>query len=253
MNLFDYMKETTMEKESPPGVADASEDAGRGGGTGAYHRERLPSLYRAIKADKLSSIIFYGPPGTGKTTLARVIANTTQRRVPPAECDHRGQEGYGGGGETGTGSDGNVREKRRFCSSMRFTVSIRDSRIICFRLWKTERVILIGATTENPYFEVNGALLSRSVIFELKPLDKKDIATLLIRAVSDRERGLGAYDVVLEDDAREFLADIAGGDARAALNAVELGVLSTERSADGKIHIDLETASECIQKRAGAL
>ena len=110
-------------------------------------------------------------------------------------------------------------------------------------------VILIGATTENPYFEVNGALLSRSVIFELKPLEKEDIKTLIRRAVYDQERGMGAYGAVIEEDALEFLADMADGDARAALNAVELGVLTTGPGPDGKIHLTLEVASECIQKR----
>ena len=111
-------------------------------------------------------------------------------------------------------------------------------------------LILIGATTENPYFEVNGALLSRSRIFELKPLEKEDVKELIHRAVYDRERGMGSYNAQIEEDAADFLADMANGDARAALNAVELGILTTERSADGKIHIDLETAQECIQKRA---
>ena len=110
-------------------------------------------------------------------------------------------------------------------------------------------LILIGATTENPYFEVNSALISRSVIFELKPLTKEDVGVLLNRAVYDKERGMGSYDAVLEPEAEEFLADIAGGDARKALNAIELAVLTTERSADGKIHITREVASECIQKR----
>lgn len=110
-------------------------------------------------------------------------------------------------------------------------------------------LILIGATTENPYFEVNGALISRSIIFELKPLTKENIETLLDRAVTDKEKGMGSYNAVLEEDAREFLADISGGDARAALNALELGILTTKRREDGKIHIDLETASQCIQKR----
>lgn len=110
-------------------------------------------------------------------------------------------------------------------------------------------LILIGATTENPYFEVNGALLSRSVIFELKPLEKQDIKVLIQRAVYDRERGMGAYDAVIDREAEEFLADVAGGDARAALNAIELGILTTERSSDGKIHITLNVAAECIQKR----
>jgi len=110
-------------------------------------------------------------------------------------------------------------------------------------------IILIGATTENPYFEVNSALISRSIIFELKPLEKEDIKILITRAVTDEERGLGAYKVKLHDDALDFLADMANGDARTALNAIELGVLTTERSDDGYIHITLEVASECIQKR----
>ena len=110
-------------------------------------------------------------------------------------------------------------------------------------------IILIGATTENPYFEVNGALLSRSSIFELKPLDKEDIKTLITRAVYDTVKGMGSYQAVIDEDALEFLADISGGDARSALNAVELGILTTERSQDGKIHITLDVASECIQKR----
>ena len=110
-------------------------------------------------------------------------------------------------------------------------------------------MILIGATTENPYFEVNGALLSRSIIFELKNLSTEDIKTLILRAVNDKEKGMGAYDAVIEEEALDFLADVANGDARAALTAIELGILTTERSDDGKIHITLEVASECIQKR----
>jgi putative ATPase len=110
-------------------------------------------------------------------------------------------------------------------------------------------LILIGATTENPYFEVNGALLSRSIIFELKALEKEDVKQLLNRALTDVEKGMGAYDAVADEDALDFLADIAGGDARTALNALELGILTTERSEDGKIHITLEVASECIQKK----
>lgn len=110
-------------------------------------------------------------------------------------------------------------------------------------------MILIGATTENPYFEVNGALISRSSIFELRPLEKKDIKELLLRAVNDTEKGLGSFHAVIEDDALEFLADVSGGDARNALNAIELGVLTTDRSEDGQIHITLDVASECIQKR----
>ncbi len=109
---------------------------------------------------------------------------------------------------------------------------------------------LIGATTENPYFEVNGALISRSRIFELKPLETKDIRSLILRALNDQERGMGAYHVCMDEAAVDFLADAANGDARAALNAVELGVLTTEQGQDGRIHIDLAVAQECIQKRA---
>ena len=110
-------------------------------------------------------------------------------------------------------------------------------------------VVLIGATTENPYFEVNSALISRSVIFRLEPLSKADIAALLRRAVDDVEKGMGAYHAEISEDALEFLADMSNGDARTALNAVELGILTTEPSEDGKIHITLEVAGECIQKR----
>lgn len=111
-------------------------------------------------------------------------------------------------------------------------------------------LILIGATTENPYFEVNSALISRSVVFELRPLEKEDIRVLINRAVYDTERGMGAYNAAIDEDAADFLADICGGDARAALNAVELGVLTTAPGADGTIRITLDVASECIQKRA---
>ena len=110
--------------------------------------------------------------------------------------------------------------------------------------------MLVGATTENPYFEVNGALISRSIIFELKPLSKEDIKEILKRAVYDKERGMGSYKADIDNDALEFLADIANGDARSALNAIELGILTTDRSDDGLIHIDLKTAEQCIQKRA---
>ena len=109
--------------------------------------------------------------------------------------------------------------------------------------------MLIGATTENPYFEVNGALISRSIIFELKPLTSDDIKVLLNRAVTDTDRGMGSYKAVLEPDAADFLADIADGDARHALNAIELGILTTQRSEDGLIHITMDVARECIQKK----
>lgn len=248
MDLFEYMKENVMETESP--LASRMRPKTLEEVVGQEHiigKGRL--LYRAIKADKLSSIIFYGPPGTGKTTLAKVIANTTSAEFRQLNATTAGKKDMEEAVHQAQDLLGMYGKKTiLFIDEIhRFNKGQQD---YLLPFVEDGTVILIGATTENPYFEVNGALLSRSVIFELKSLQKEDIEKLLIRAVNDKERGLGAYDVVLDDDAREFLADIAGGDARAALNAIELGVLSTERSADGKIHIDLDTASECIQKRA---
>ncbi len=205
-------------------------------------------LERAIRADKLSSVIFYGPPGTGKTTLAQVIANTTSSVFRQINATASGKK-----------------EMEEVVHQAKETLGMYARRTILFideihRFNKAQQdyllpfvedgtIVLIGATTENPYFEVNGALLSRSIIFELKKLEREDVAQLIRRAVTDRERGMGAFDVVMDEDAVSFLADTAGGDARSALNALELGVLTTPRGEDGKIHITLEVAAECIQKR----
>ena len=247
MDLFDYMKEKTMENESP--LASRMRPATLEEVVGQEHivgKGKL--LYRAIKADKLSSIIFYGPPGTGKTTLARVIANTTSARFTQLNATTAGKkdmeevvkEAQNTLGMYGKNTILFVDEIHRFNKGQQdyLLPFVEDGTLI-----------LIGATTENPYFEVNSALISRSIIFELKSLSREDIGKLLDRAVTDEKKGLGSYRAVLEPEAREFLADISGGDARAALNAVELGVLTTPRGEDGRIHIDLETASECIQKR----
>ena len=209
-------------------------------------RDKL--LYRAIKADKLSSIIFYGPPGTGKTTLAKVIANTTSAEFVQLNATVAGKK-----------------DMEEVTAKAKDTLGMYNKKTILFideihRFNKGQQdyllpfvedgtVILIGATTENPYFEVNGALISRSIIFELNPLDKEDIKELISRAVYDEAKGMGAYGAVIDDDAAEHLADMAEGDARTALNAVELGILTTERSDDGKIHITLDVAQECIQRR----
>ena len=205
-------------------------------------------LYRAIKADKIRSIIFYGPPGTGKTTLARVIANTTSAEFTQLNATTSGKKEMEAAVNDARDRMGMYGKKTiLFIDEIhRFNKSQQD---YLLPFVEDGTVILIGATTENPYFEVNSALISRSVIFELKPLSKENIRTLLERAVKDEERGMGSLHPVLEPDAADFLADIAGGDAREALNALELGVLTTEPSEDGQIHIDLETASECIQKR----
>jgi len=205
-------------------------------------------LYRAIKADKLSSLIFYGPPGTGKTTIAKVIANTTSAQFVQLNATVAGKKDMEDVVKQAKDNRGMYgRRTILFVDEIhRFNKGQQD---YLLPFVEDGTLILIGATTENPYFEVNGALLSRSVVFELKPLSKADIRTLIERAVYDKERGMGNYDAVIDEAAEEFLADIAGGDARSALNAVELGVLTTERSGDGKIHITLEVASECIQKR----
>ena len=248
MDLFDYMRTNTMKQESPlasrmrPETLDQVVGQKHIVGPGTL-------LYRAIKADQLGSIIFYGPPGTGKTTLAKVIAHTTKAEFCQINATVAGKK-----------------DMEEVVQKAKDTLGMYGSRTILFvdeihRFNKSQQdyllpfvedgtLILIGATTENPYFEVNGALLSRSRIFELKALEKEDILELLHRAVTDVEKGMGSYRAVLDEDAADFLADVANGDARAALNALELGVLTTPRAEDGKIHIDLEVAQECIQKRA---
>ena len=248
MDLFHYMREHTMEKESP--LASRLRPRTLDEVVGQQHiigKDKL--LYRAIKADKLGSVIFYGPPGTGKTTLAKVIANTTQADFKQINATVAGKKDME---EVVTEAKNNMgmygRRTILFVDEIhRFNKGQQD---YLLPFVEDGTLTLIGATTENPYFEVNGALLSRSRIFELKPLEKDDIKQLIYRAVTDSERGMGTYRVKIEEDAADFLADTANGDARAALNAVELGVLTTERSEDGLIHIDLAAAQECIQKRA---
>lgn len=247
MDLFEYMREKNSDKEAPLAArlrpTSLDEVVGQ---THIIGKDKL--LYRAIQADKLSSIIFYGPPGTGKTTLAKVIAGTTKAEFKQINATSAGKK-----------------DMEEVVEQAKNTLAMYGKKTILFvdeihRFNKGQQdyllpfvedgtIILIGATTENPYFEVNGALISRSIIFELKPLQKEDIKILLLRAVNDKEKGLGAYKAEIDEDALDFLADISNGDARAALNAIELGVLTTERSEDGKIHITMEVASECIQKR----
>ena len=248
MDLFDYMREQNMEKEAP--LASRLRPTTLEEVVGQQHiigKDKL--LYRAIRADKLSSVIFYGPPGTGKTTLAKVIAGATKAEFVSINATAAGKKDMEAVVEQAKNSLGMYgRRTILFIDEIhRFNKGQQD---YLLPFVEDGTIILIGATTENPYFEVNGALLSRSVIFELKSLDKEDIRILLRRAVTDEERGMGAYHAVLEPDAEDFLADISNGDARAALTAIELGVLTTERSEDGKIHITLDVAQECIQKRA---
>ena len=247
MDLFDYMKEKTMENESP--LASRMRPVTLEEVVGQEHILGPGKLlYRAIKADKLSSIIFYGPPGTGKTTLAKVIANTTSARFTQLNATTAGKKDMEEVVKEAQDALGMYGKKTiLFVDEIhRFNKGQQD---YLLPFVEDGTVILIGATTENPYFEVNGALISRSIIFELKSLTPEEIGNLLDRAVTDEKKGLGSYHAVLEPEAREFLADISGGDARAALNAIELGILTTPPGEDGKIHIDLATASECIQKR----
>ena len=247
MDLFDYMRETSRETESP--LAARLRPTKLEEVVGQQHiigRDKL--LYRAIKADKISSLIFYGPPGTGKTTLAKVIAGTTRSQFQQINATVAGKKDMEQVVKEAQDRQGMYGQKTiLFIDEIhRFNKSQQD---YLLPYVENGTVTLIGATTENPYFEVNGALLSRSMIFELKPLETADILELIRRAVYDTDRGMGAYDAVIDEDAAEFLAEMAGGDARRALNAVELGVMTTPRSADGKIHLTMDVVRECIQKR----
>lgn len=250
MDIFSYMRENEKannEKESP--LAARMRPTTLDEVVGQQHiigKDKL--LYRAIRADKLSSVIFYGPPGTGKTTLAKVIAGTTSADFKQINATVAGKKDMEA-----------VVEEAKNTSLMygRKTILFIDE---IHRFNKGQQdyllpfvedgtIILIGATTENPFFEVNGALLSRSGIFQLYPLTKEEIMVLIDRAVYDVKKGMGAYDAVITPEAKDFLADQSGGDARHVLNAIELGIMTTERSADGKIHLTLDVAQECIQKR----
>jgi putative ATPase len=248
MDIFEYMRNKDMEKESP--LAARMRPRTLDEVVGQEHiigKDKL--LYRAISADKISSVIFYGPPGTGKTTLAKVIANSTSAEFTQINATVAGKK-----------------DMEEVVAKAKDLQGMYGKRTILFideihRFNKGQQdyllpfvedgtIILIGATTENPYFEVNGALISRSILFELKPIPKEAIKELLVKAVYDKERGMGSYGAVVDEDALDFLADISGGDARQALNAIELGVMTTDRAEDEKIHITLKVAQECIQKKA---
>ena len=247
MDLFDYMREQKMEGESP--LASRLRPTVLEEVVGQRHiigEDKL--LYRAIKADKLGSVIFYGPPGTGKTTLAKVIANSTKAEFTQLNATVAGKKDMEEIVHQAKDRMGMYGKKTiLFVDEIhRFNKGQQD---YLLPFVEDGTLILIGATTENPYFEVNGALISRSLIFELKPLEKEDIKILLKRAVYDTTKGMGSFGAEIEEDALEFLADISGGDARNALNAIELAILTTKRGEDGKIRITLDVASECIQKR----
>jgi putative ATPase len=206
-------------------------------------------LYRMIKADRMSSIILYGPPGTGKTSLARIIAATTKSSFEKLNAVTAG-----------------VADIKRIVSDTQNPMLNPSGRTVLFvdeihRFNKAQQdallpyvengtIVLIGATTENPYFEVNKALISRSSVFMLKPLNAADIEKIVRSALADKERGLGSYDLVVEDEAVSYLADISNGDARSALNAIELAAVTSDIESDGRIHITLKIIEECVQRKS---
>jgi putative ATPase len=203
-------------------------------------------LYRSIKADRLSSMIFYGPPGTGKTTLAMVIAKSTKMNFEKLSAVSAG-----------------IKDIREVVDKAKEYLKLYSKRTILFideihRFNKTQQdallpyvergiIILIGATTENPYFEVNKALLSRCQIITIEKLSKAELREILMRALKDKEKGLGMFNVDIAEDAVDYLVEISEGDGRTALNSLELGVLTTPKDDKGIINIDLEVIKDCIQ------
>ena len=247
MDLFDYMAQQKKKEEAPLAARMRPETLDEiVGQEDIIGKDKM--LYRAIKADKLSSVIFYGPPGTGKTTIAKVIAHTTSSEFCQLNATVSGKK-----------------DMEEVISKAKDTLGMYGKRTILFideihRFNKGQQdyllpfvedgtIVLIGATTENPYFEVNGALLSRSIIFELHTLTFENVRTIIQRALTDEKKGLGKLNIQADDDAMDFLADTANGDARRALNALELAALTTTPDSNGVINIDMEVASECIQKR----
>ena len=248
MDLFEYNHKKMEEQNAP--LASRMRPVTLDEFVGQEHiiaKDKL--LYRAIQCDRLSSIILYGPPGTGKTTLAKIIANTTKSNFQQLNATTSG-----------------IKDIKEIINKAKSTSGMYQRKTILFideihRFNKTQQdallphvedgtIILIGATTENPYFEVNKALVSRSVIFELKQLTSENIKYILQNALTNKEKGLGNYTTKLSQEAMNFLADVSNGDARTALNALELAVLTTEKDEYGIITIDLNIAQECIQKRA---
>ncbi|MFN2276322.1 MAG: AAA family ATPase, partial [Candidatus Promineifilaceae bacterium] len=248
MDLFAHGRNAQLERESP--LANRMRPRTLEEFAGQEHivgPGRL--LRRSIQADQLSSLIFYGPPGTGKTTLARVIANSTQSHFITINAVLAG-----------------VKQIREAISVAQERWQLYGQRTTLFvdevHRWNKAQqdallphvengtIILIGATTENPYFEVNKALVSRSRIFQLKLLTIDNLRQIARQALNDPDRGYGRLNVQIENDALEHLLDVANGDARGVLNALELAVETTEPDKDGVIKIDLAVAEESIQRRA---
>lgn len=247
MDLFDIQREKKMKKDSP--LADRLKPKKLEDYVGQEHilgKGRL--LWRAIIADRITSLILYGPPGTGKTSLAKIIASTTKSNFVQLNAVTSG-----------------IKEVKEVVEQAKNVLGMYNKKTILFldeihRFNKAQQdallpfvengtLVLIGATTENPYFQVNSALLSRSMLFELKPLNEREIKQIIRRAVKDKGAGLGMLDIDLKEDALEFLCNVCNGDARVALNALELSVLTTERGENGNIEITLKIMEECLQKK----
>lgn len=248
MDLFEYQSQKILKKEAP--LANRLRPKSLEDFIGQEHivgKDTL--LYRAIKADKISSLILYGPSGTGKTTLAKIISNTTKGIFLQINATTSG-----------------VKDIKELVDKAKSNLALNAKKTILFvdeihRFNKSQQdtllpyvedgtIILIGATTENPYFEVNRALISRSIIFKLEPLSSSNIKKIIKRAIEDKENGLGHFNIRIDEDALDFISSICNGDARVALNAIELAGLTTKKSSDNIIHINMQIAEQCIQKRA---
>lgn len=248
MDLFDYMSEKKGNEDSP--LASRMRPTQLSEIVGQHHiLEEDKLLYRAIKADKLQSLIFYGPPGTGKTTIAKVIANTTKAHFIVLNATTSGKAEIVKAVEDAKLQRSMTNKKTIiFIDEIhRFNKAQQDA-LLPFT--EDGTLVLIGATTENPYFEVNRALISRSLVFELRPLESEDVKKIIKEAIYNKERGLGAYKADITEEALEYLAMRTAGDARNALNAIELAVMTTTRSEDGMIHITTAVLEECVQKKA---
>lgn len=248
MDLFEFQQKNTFKTESP--LASRLRPKRLEDFVGQEHIVgKNTLLYRAIMADKLSSVIFYGPPGTGKTTLAQIIANTTKSEFVQINATTAGKKDITDAVERAKSVLGMYgRHTILFIDEIhRFNKSQQDALL---PFVEDGTLVLIGATTENPYFEVNKALVSRSIIFELRLLSAENIAQIIQRALADKTDGLGGFNAYIDKDALDFLSSVSNGDARVALNAIELAVLTTERESDNRIHITLDVAQQCVQKRA---
>jgi putative ATPase len=247
MDMFELQQEKNLLKDAP--LAERLKPKDLEDYVGQEHilgRGKL--LWRAIIADRITSLILYGPPGTGKTSLAKIIANSTKSNFVRLNAV----------------TDG-LKELREVVAEAKNNLGMYNVKTILFideihRFNKAQQdallpfvekgtITLIGATTENPYFEVNNALISRSMLFKLEPLKEKHIEMIIIRALKDKEVGFGNTNINMQKEAIDYLANMANGDARNALNALELSVLTTERDEEGKINITLEDVQECLQQK----